>query len=64
MRFQIETLNCDVLKYLELPNLSIRQETAAVQQISLERATQDFEERLGMCVRQEGRRLTDIIFRT
>jgi len=34
--------------------LSIRQEIAAVLQKMLERAMQDFEERLQMCVRQEG----------
>jgi hypothetical protein len=44
--------------------LSIRQEMAAVPQKMLERAIQDFEERLRMCGRQEGRHLTDIIFRT
>jgi hypothetical protein len=81
VQFQIETLYCDVLKHLELPDLSwrvytnrprtieelklsIRQEIAAVPQKLLERAMQDFGERLRMCVRQEVRHLTDIIFRT
>jgi len=47
---------------IEELKLSIRQETAALPQKMLERAMQDFEERLRMCVRQEGRHLTDIIF--
>jgi hypothetical protein len=34
--------------------LSIRQEIATVPHKMLERAMQDFEERLRMCVRQEG----------
>ena len=37
---------------------------SAVPQKMLERAMQGFEERLRMCVRQEGRHLTDIIFHT
>ena len=37
---------------------------SGVPQKMLERAMQDFEERLRMCVRQEGHNLTDIIFRT
>ena len=45
MQFQIETLYCDGLKHLELPDLSIRQEIAAVPQ-KMSRAMQDFEERL------------------
>jgi hypothetical protein len=50
---------------IEELKLSIRQEIAAVpQKKMLVRAMQDFEERLRMCVRQEGRHLTDIIFRT
>jgi hypothetical protein len=49
---------------LEELKLSIRQEIAALPQKMLERAMQGFEERLRMCVRQEGRHLTDIIFRT
>jgi len=64
VQFQIETMYCDGLKHLELPDLSTRQEIAAVPQKMLEHAMQDFEERLRMCVRQEGRHLTDIIFRT
>jgi len=60
LQFQIETLNCDGLKHLELPYLPIRQEIAAVPQKILERAMRDFEERLRMCVRQEGCHLTDI----
>ena len=44
--------------------LSIRQEIAALPQEMLERAMQDFEKRLRMCVRQEGRHLIDIIFCT
>jgi hypothetical protein len=79
VQFQIETLFSDGLKHLELPDLSwrvytnrsrtieelkhsIRQEIAAVSQQMLERAMQDFWG--GMCVRQEGLHLTDIIFRT
>jgi len=70
VQFQIETLYSDGLKHLELPDLSrrltlsIHQEIAALPQKMLERAMQDFEERLRMCVRQEVRHLTDIIFRT
>jgi len=52
VQFQLETLYCDGLKHLELPDLSIRQEIAAVPQKMLERAMQDFEKRLRMCVRQ------------
>ena len=59
MQFQIETLYCDGLKHLELSDLSIRQEIAPMLLKMLERAMQDFEERLRMCVRQEGRHLTD-----
>jgi hypothetical protein len=44
--------------------LSIRQETAAVPEDTLENEMQNFGERLQMCVQQEGRHLTDIIFRT
>jgi vacuolar-type H+-ATPase subunit E/Vma4 len=44
--------------------VSIRQEIAAVPEDMLENALQNFEERLQMCVQQEGRHLTDIIFRT
>jgi len=50
--------NCDGLKHLEISYLSIRQEIAAVPQKMLKRAMQDFEQRLRMCVRQEGRHLT------
>jgi len=64
VQFHVETLYCDGLKHLELPDLFIRQEIAAVQQKMLEREMQGYEERLRMCVRQEGRHLTDIIFRT
>jgi len=64
VQFQIETLHCDGLMHLELPDLSIRQEIGDAPQKMLERAMQDFEERLRMCVRQEGRHLTDITFRT
>ena len=49
---------------IEELKLSIRQEIAALPQEMLERAMQHFEERLRMCVRQEGRHMTDIIFRT
>ena len=49
---------------IEELKLAIRQEIAALPQKMLERSMQDFEERLRMCVRQEGRHLTDIIFRT
>jgi hypothetical protein len=41
-------------------NLSIRQEIASLPQKMLERAMQDFEKRFRICVRQEGRHLTDI----
>jgi len=50
------------LKHLELTDLSIRQEIAAVTRKMLERAMREFDERLRMCVRQEGRHVTDIIF--
>jgi hypothetical protein len=43
--------------------LSIRQEIAAVPEDTLEIAMHNFEEKLQMCVQQEGRHLTDIIFR-
>ena len=43
--------------------LAIRQEISAMPQKMLERAMQDFEERLWICIRQERRHLTDIIFR-
>ena len=48
---------------IEKPKFSNRQEIAALPQ-EMERAMQDFEERLRMCVRQEGRHITDIIFHT
>ncbi|PNF26219.1 hypothetical protein B7P43_G03702, partial [Cryptotermes secundus] len=38
--------------------LSIRQEIAAVPEDMLEKAMQNFEETLQMCVQQEGRHLT------
>jgi hypothetical protein len=44
--------------------LSTRHEISAVPEDMLENATQNFEERLQMCVQQEGRHLTGIIFRT
>jgi hypothetical protein len=44
--------------------LSIPQEIAAVPEDMLENAMQNFEERLQMCVQQEGGHLTHIIFRT
>jgi len=43
--------------------VSIREETAAVPQEMLVNVMQNFEERLRTCVRQEGRHLSDIIFR-
>jgi hypothetical protein len=49
---------------IEELKLAIRQEIAALPQKMLDRAMQDFEESLRMCVRQKGRHLTDIIFRT
>jgi len=49
---------------IEELKLAIRQEIAARPQKMMECAMQDFEKRLRMCVRQEGRHLTDIIFRT
>jgi hypothetical protein len=45
---------------IEELKLVIRQEIAALPQKVLVHAMQDFEERLRMCVRQEGRHLTDI----
>ena len=47
----------DVLK------VSIREEIATVPQEMLVNVMQNFEERLRTCVRQEGRHLSDIIFR-
>ena len=41
----------------------IREEIATVPQEMLVNVTQNFEERLRTCVRQEGRHLSDIIFR-
>jgi hypothetical protein len=49
---------------IEELKLSIRQEIAALPQEMLQHAMQDFEERLRICVQQEGRHMTDIIFRT
>ena len=43
--------------------VSIREEIATVPQEMLINVTQNFEERLRTCVRQEGRYLSDIIFR-
>ena len=43
--------------------VSIREEIATVPQEMLVNVMQNFEERLRMCVRQERRRLSDIIFR-
>ena len=43
--------------------VSIRKEIATVPQEMLVNVLQNFEERLRMCVRQEGRHLSDIIFR-
>jgi len=43
--------------------VSIREEIATVPQEMLVNVTQNFEERLRTCVRQEGRHLTVIIFR-
>jgi len=43
--------------------VSIREEIATVPQEMLVNVVQNFEERLRMCVRQEGRHLSDIIFR-
>ena len=44
-------------------NVSIRKEIATVTQEMLVNVMQNFEERLRKCVRQEGRHLSDIIFR-
>ena len=44
--------------------VSIREEIATVPQEMLVNVTQNFEERLRTCVRQEERHLSDIIFRT
>jgi len=43
--------------------VSIRKEIATVPQEMLVNVMQNFEERLRTCVRQEGRHLSDIIFR-
>jgi len=43
--------------------VSIRKEIATVPQEMLVNVMQNFEKRLRMCVRQEGRHLSDIIFR-
>jgi len=43
--------------------VSIREEIATVPQEMLVNVMQNFEERLRTCVRQEGRHLSDIIFR-
>jgi len=43
--------------------VSIREETATVPQEMLVNVTQNFEEKLRTCVRQEGRHISDIIFR-
>ena len=43
--------------------VSIREEIATVLQEMLVNVMQNFEERLQTCVRQEGRHLSDIIFR-
>jgi len=43
--------------------VSIRKEIATVQQEMLVNVMQNFEERLRTCVKQEGRHLSDIIFR-
>ena len=43
--------------------VSIREEIASVPQEMLVNVMQNFEERLRTCVRQEGRHLSDIIFR-
>ena len=43
--------------------VSIREEIATVPQEMLVKVMQNFEERLRTCVRQEGRHLSDIIFR-
>jgi hypothetical protein len=51
-------------RIIEELKLSIRQEIAAVPEDMLENAMQNSEERLQICVQQEGRHLTDIIFRT
>jgi len=42
--------------------VSIREEIATMPQEMLINVTQNFEERLRTCVRQEGRHLSDIIF--
>jgi len=43
--------------------VSIREEIATVRQEMLVNVIQNFEERLRTCVRQEGRHLSDIMFR-
>jgi len=43
--------------------VSIREEIATVPQEMLVNVMQNFEERLRTCVRQDGRHLSDIIFR-
>jgi hypothetical protein len=44
-------------------NFFIREETATVPQEMLVNVMQNFEEKLRTCVRQEGRHLSDIVFR-
>jgi hypothetical protein len=59
-----DTSRQECTRTIQEPKLSIRQEIAAVPEDMLKNALQNFEERLQMCVQQEGRHLNDIIFRT
>jgi hypothetical protein len=49
---------------IEKLKLSIHQEIAALPQKMLEQTMEDFEQRLRMCVQQDGRHLNDMIFCT
>ena len=57
LKSRVYTNRPHTIEELKLP---IRQEIAALPQKMLEHAMQEFEERLRMCVRQEGRHMTDI----
>jgi len=59
---QIKSLRSKT-SYSRRSESSIREEIAIVPQEMLVNVMQNFEERLRTCVRQEGRHLSDIIFR-
>ena len=60
---QIKSLKFDQPRTVDDPKVSIREEIATVTQEMLVNVMQNCEERLRTCVRQEGRHLSDIIFR-